>query len=81
MVKEEKYTLKQLRGLRGMTQAELARKVGISETTIYEYETQEGRLERAKYTTIYHIAEALDVEVDDIFLDTTWIKSKRTQEA
>lgn len=81
MVKGEKYTIKQLRGLRGMTQAELARRVGVSETTIGEYETQEGRLERAKYTTIYNIAQALNVEVDNIFLDMTWIKSKFKQEA
>ncbi|API89397.1 hypothetical protein BKP56_09085 [Marinilactibacillus sp. 15R] len=74
MVLEEKYTIKQLRGLRGMTQAELAKKVGVTENTIGEYESKPGRIKNAKYSTIERLAHALQVDIGDIFLDTTRVK-------
>lgn len=80
MVLEEKYTIRQLRGLRGMTQAELAEKVGVSETTIGEYESKPGRIKNAKYSTIEKLASALQVDIADIFLDNTWVKPESLNE-
>ncbi|GEL67210.1 helix-turn-helix transcriptional regulator [Marinilactibacillus psychrotolerans] len=81
MVLEEKYTVKQLRGLRGMTQEELAKKVGVSATTIGEFESKPGRLKNAKYSTIESLAFALQVDIGDIFLDITRVKPESKQEA
>lgn len=66
MTLEEKYTIKQLRGLRGMTQEELALKTGISANTISDYEIKSKRLENAKYKNIKAIANVLGVEIEDI---------------
>ena len=80
MVLEEKYTIRQLRGLRGMTQAELAEKVGVTENTIGEYESKPGRIKNAKYSTIERLAYALQVDIGDIFLDTTRVKPESIEQ-
>lgn len=74
MVLEGKLTVRQLRGLRGLTQAELAEKIGVKEQTVSDYETKPGRLINAKFSTIELLADALKVNIDDIFLDATRVK-------
>lgn len=74
MVLEEKYTIRQLRGLRGFTQAELAEMIGVTEQTVSDYESKPGRLKNAKYSTVELLADALQVDIGDIFLDTTRVK-------
>lgn len=72
----KKLTLKQWRGLRGYSQEKLADMAGVDSQTISDYETKDGRIENAQYSTLYKIASALEIEVQDIFLDHTWILSK-----
>lgn len=58
--------LKEIRKARGMTQAELAEKTGISRNTIINIER-----ENLKYTqteTMKLLADALEVKIADIFL-------------
>lgn len=62
-------TLKTLRRFRGMTQEELAKETGITSRTIMSYENDVKKLRRASYENIKKLASALDVSVDDIFLD------------
>lgn len=62
-------TLKTLRRFRGMTQEELAKETGITSRTIMSYENDVKKLRRASYEKIKNLASALDVSVDDIFLD------------
>lgn len=64
----EKFTIKQWRGIRGLTQEELAAMSGVSARTIHTYETDIESLGNAKYKTIQNIANALEVRLDDIFL-------------
>lgn len=73
----EKFTIKQWRGVRGLTQEELAKMSGVSAKTIYTYETEEGSLGNAKYITVQRIADALEVRLDDIFLGITSEKPKQ----
>ena len=54
----------------------LAELANVDSQTISDYETKEGRIESAQYSTLYRIARALEIEVQDIFLDHTWIISK-----
>lgn len=62
----EKQPLRFWRRLRDLTQDELAKKVGISKAMIYKYETDDEILRKASYEKIAKIAEALEIEVDDI---------------
>lgn len=62
-------TLKTLRRFRGKTQEELAKDTGITSRTIMSYESDVNNLRKASYETIEKLAGALDVSVDDIFLD------------
>ena len=58
--------LKEIRKARGITQAELAEKTGISRNTIINIER-----ENLKYTqteTMKLLADALEVKIADIFL-------------
>lgn len=71
-----KLTLNQWRSIRGLTQEELADMANIDSQTISDLETKEGRIENSRYSTLYKIAQALDIEVQDIFLNHTWILSK-----
>lgn len=62
-------TLKQWRGLRGYSQSKLSEKTGITERTIINYEKDVTNLHNAKYSTIEKLAEALDIKVENIFLN------------
>ncbi|BAK95174.1 helix-turn-helix domain-containing protein [Tetragenococcus halophilus] len=75
-VAEEKYTLKQLRNLRGYSREELARKSNVTSRTIYLYESDIENLRNGKYVTLDKIAKALGVGVTDIFLDPDSEKPK-----
>lgn len=75
--KKEKYTLKQLRGLNGLTKEELAKKSEVTSRTIYIYETDLTKMRNGKYATLEKIAKALGVRVGDIFLDPTSEKPKK----
>lgn len=67
MVKEgQKYSLKQIRRFRGITQEDLADRVGVTTETIGHYENKEGRLAKASYETLKKIAEVLEVQIEDI---------------
>lgn len=62
-------TLQQWRGLRGYTKVDLARKSGVTERTIYSFEKDIKNLHNANYRTIKKVANALDIKVENIFLD------------
>lgn len=74
--KEEKYTLKQLRSLRGYSREELARISNVTSRTIYLYESDIKTLRNGRYATIDKIAKALGVRVSDIFLNPDSEKPK-----
>ena len=63
-------TLKQWRGLRGYNQSKLSEKTGITERTIINYEKDVENLYNAKYSTIEKLAVALDIKVENIFLNS-----------
>lgn len=69
-------TLKQWRGLRGYSKVDLARKSGVTERTIYSFEKDVENLHNANYRTIKKVANALDIKVENIFLDDTSEKPK-----
>lgn len=68
---KEKFTLKQLRGIRGITKEELAKRSGVTARTIFLYENDIHTMRRGKYDTLEKIARALGVEVVDMLLDPT----------
>lgn len=72
----EKYTLKQIRGIKGITQEKLAQKVGVTTRTIANYEEDVKKFQKADYIIVYKIAQALGVKTSDIFLGTTSEKPK-----
>lgn len=74
---KEKYTLKQLRGLKGYSKEELARKSNVTSRTIFIYETDIEKMRNGKYSTLDKIAKALGVRVSDIFLDPNSEKPKQ----
>lgn len=59
------YRIKELREEMHMTQDELARKAGISRTTIVFLENDEARTTTTK--TLFKIANALNTTVDNLF--------------
>ncbi|MDG0821376.1 helix-turn-helix domain-containing protein [Staphylococcus equorum] len=69
-------TLKQWRGLRGYSKVDLARKSGVTERTIYSFEKDIENLHNANYRTIKKVANALDIKVENIFLDDNSEKPK-----
>lgn len=69
-------TLKQWRGLRGYSKVDLARKSGVTERTIYSFEKDIENLHNANYRTIKKVANALDIRVENIFLDDVSEKPK-----
>ena len=73
----EKFTLKQIRNVKGVTQKQLAEVVGITERTMNNYENNVNALQNADYIIIYRIANALDVRFSDIFLGTDSEKPKQ----
>ena len=64
-------TLEQWRKLRGLTQESLAKKVGVTTRSIGKYERDVQQLESAQYSTIRKIAEVLDIEIHNLYLDST----------
>lgn len=62
-------SLKTLRRLRSMTQEELSVKTGITARTIQNYENNISSLRKASYENLVALAGALNVSIDDIFLD------------
>lgn len=69
VLSNQKYTLKQLRALKSMSRQQLADKVGVHYNTIMFYENDVNKLRQAEYETIEKIADALGVEIDNIFLN------------
>lgn len=74
----EKFTLRQIRNIKGLTQKQLAELVGVTERTINTYESDVKSLQKADYIVVYNIAKALDVNTSDIFLGTDSEKPKLT---
>lgn len=62
-------TLKVLRRFRNKTQRQLSDETGITVRTIQNYETDVTNLRKASYENVLSLANALNVNVDDIFLD------------
>ncbi|HEL1810828.1 TPA: helix-turn-helix domain-containing protein [Streptococcus suis] len=62
-------SLKTLRRFRNLTQEELSAETGITARTIQNYENNISNLRKASYENLVALAKALDVSVDDIFLD------------
>ncbi|HAZ6594612.1 TPA: helix-turn-helix transcriptional regulator [Enterococcus faecalis] len=72
----KKVKIYDLRREKRMTQKELAKKTGITERTIINYENSIDALRNAKYSTVEKIATTLGVTVDDIFLTSVSEKPK-----
>ena len=62
-------TLRQWRALRGYSQSKLSEMTGITERTIINYEKDVTNLHNAKYSTVEKLAVALDIKVENIFLN------------
>lgn len=73
----KKGTLYDLRRMKRLTQKDLAERTGITERTIITYETSVDNLRKASYENVEKIAEALGVEIDQIFLSDTSEKPKQ----
>lgn len=61
-----RYSIRELREKKGMTQDELAEKANVARATLYWLETQPNR--PAMSTTLVKIANALGVDVGELFL-------------
>ncbi|WP_347298139.1 helix-turn-helix transcriptional regulator [Dolosigranulum savutiense] len=73
---DEQYSLKQWRNLRGYSQEELAREVGVSTRTISNYENDVENLGNASYRRVQKIVNVLNIKLDQIFLGDTSEKQK-----
>lgn len=69
--------LTDLRNLNRLSQEELAIKTGLTPRTIVSYEKNVNNLRNASYKNVEKIAKALNVSVDDIFLEDTSVFLKR----
>jgi len=76
-IKKEKYTLEQLRRLRGYSKERLAKKSNVTSRTIFIYETDIEKMRNGKYETLEKLAKALGVRVADIYLDPDSEKPKK----
>lgn len=74
----KKITLEQWRRIRLMSRAELSRKTGITEKTIFNYESSVNRLRKSSYDRLEKLANALKISVNDIYLDPKSEKPKYT---
>ncbi|NLI89766.1 MAG: helix-turn-helix transcriptional regulator [Epulopiscium sp.] len=63
-----KYSLKELRARKGVSQEELARLIGITARTVHNYESDIEKLRNTSYKNIENLARALEVEINEIFL-------------
>lgn len=61
--------LKDYRKKAGLTQPELAEKVGISHRTLQDYEQGQKPLEGARAITVLRMAKILDCSVEDLLDD------------
>ena len=61
--------LKEYRKKSGLTQQELAEKVGISHRTLQDYEQGQKPLEGARAITVLRMAKALGCSVEDLLDD------------
>ncbi|UBH16367.1 helix-turn-helix domain-containing protein [Macrococcus armenti] len=61
--------LRNWRQLRGLTQEELSEKSGITSRSIKNYEKDVKNLHNAQYSTVKQLADALDIQVSQIFLE------------
>jgi len=66
----EKFTLRQWRNIRGLSQEELAERVGVTARTIVSYEKNTANLGNARYITVQKIADELNIKLSDIFLES-----------
>lgn len=73
----EKYTLRQIRSIRGLTQEQLAKLANVSTRTIANYERDVTSFQNADYIVVYNIAKALGVRTSDIFLGVDSEKPKQ----
>ncbi|MBF7050528.1 XRE family transcriptional regulator [Streptococcus sp. HF-2466] len=66
--------IKEYRKLKGLTQKELAKKIGMGDTTIANYEKG---FRTPKKNTLFKLAKAFDISIDDLFppIQTTNIVS------
>ena len=60
-----KYSIRELREAKGITQEELCRKSGVSRATIWALECGENKITTTK--TLLKIADALGVEMEALF--------------
>lgn len=60
--------IRKYRRMRGLTQAELGRRIGVKNNTISQYESGRNSPEQ---NMIYSIAKELEVSVSDLFPETT----------
>ena len=58
--------LQKMRIKRGMTQAELAKRAGISTAVLARYEIKDRNINRASVSTVIRLAGALHCEIMDI---------------
>lgn len=65
-VKKVGYRIREIRESKGMTQAELCEKSGITRTTIWKLELGEDEVTTSK--TLLKIADALGVTIGELFL-------------
>lgn len=63
----KKNNLKVLRVKAGLTQEELAKKVGVSRQTITRFEADDKELLKALFSNIIQLSIALEVGLDDIY--------------
>ncbi|AUJ55009.1 TPA: helix-turn-helix transcriptional regulator [Staphylococcus aureus] len=71
-----KLTIGQWRALKGMSKAELSRKSGVTEKTIYNYESSQEYIKNSNFKTLNKLAIGLGITVDNIFLGSDSEKPK-----
>lgn len=67
-MRDKQFSIKELRARKDISQVELADLTGLAPGTIYLYEKDINNLRSASYSTIEKLAQALDVETNEIFL-------------
>lgn len=60
----EKMAMKHWRGARGLSQKELAEKVGVTETSIWNFENR--GFGTAKFETVMKIVKVLNIKLDQL---------------
>lgn len=68
MLHKNKYTLAQLRRLKGLSQKELGETIGVSERTITSYESDVELFKKIQHWRLTEIARVLEVEISDIYI-------------